>query len=62
MFIFYLYRYLYTEIREAKELDTFGFFHPGLYNVNLKEEFTTYVVERLREGNDRIYFMPYNTK
>lgn len=61
MFIFYLCRHLYTEIREAKELDTFGFFHPGL-TFNLNEEFQSYVVERLREGNDRIYFMSYNTK
>ncbi|KAL6576522.1 hypothetical protein OROHE_000303 [Orobanche hederae] len=52
---------LYTELCAAKELDTFGFFDPGLtYNPN--EDFKSYVVKRLREGRDRIYFIPHNMK
>ncbi|KAL1826534.1 hypothetical protein ACET3Z_004946 [Daucus carota] len=52
---------LYNELCEAKELDTFGFFNPGLtYNIN--KDFKSYVVKRLREGPDRIYFIPHNTK
>ncbi|KAL1826628.1 hypothetical protein ACET3Z_005040 [Daucus carota] len=52
---------LYNDLCEAKELDTFGFFNPGLtYNIN--EDFKSYVVKRLREGPDRIYFIPHNTK
>nr|XP_017233126.1 PREDICTED: uncharacterized protein LOC108207178 [Daucus carota subsp. sativus] len=51
---------LYNDLCEAKELDTFGFFNPGLtYNIN--EDFKSYVVKRLREGRDRIYFIPHNT-
>ncbi|KAL6543528.1 hypothetical protein OROHE_010150 [Orobanche hederae] len=50
---------LYTELCEAKELDTFGFFDPGL-TYNLNEDFKSNVVKRLRESRDRIYFIPHN--
>ncbi|KAL6565696.1 hypothetical protein OROHE_004751 [Orobanche hederae] len=53
--------HLYTEIRETEEWDTFGFFNPGL-TFNLNEGFESYVVKRLREVNDRTYFMPHNSK
>ncbi|KAL6576774.1 hypothetical protein OROMI_011050 [Orobanche minor] len=34
----------------------------GKLTFNLNEGFESYAVKRLREGNDRIYFMPHNSK
>ncbi|KAL6536694.1 hypothetical protein OROMI_026275 [Orobanche minor] len=52
--------HLCTEIHDIEEWDTFGCFDPGL-TFNLNEGFESYIVKRLREGNDRIYFMPHNS-
>ena len=61
MFIFYLSRFLYAEIREANDLDTFLFFHPGL-TFNLDGDFESYIVQRLGDYSDRICFIPHNSR
>ncbi|KAL1805026.1 hypothetical protein ACET3Z_028094 [Daucus carota] len=54
-------RYLHSGFRDTPGRDlssSFGFLHPATYIQN--DEFNAYVVQRLREGVNRMNLMPFN--
>ena len=60
--------YLFLGIMHSRFRDTsgrdlsssFAFIHPSTYMLN--DEFNTYVVQRLKDGVNRMNFMPFNYK